>query len=48
MNQRKILHTLQNATPNGEGSTALPVSHNLLLDTEGFTALEFSVLRKNL
>jgi hypothetical protein len=28
MNQRKILHTKQNAIPNGEGLTALPVSIN--------------------
>jgi hypothetical protein len=35
MNQRKILRTLQNATPNGEGSTALPVSHNLSIDLKG-------------
>jgi hypothetical protein len=28
MNQRKIPYQTQNATPNGEGSTALPVSLN--------------------
>jgi hypothetical protein len=28
MKQRKILYSKKNATPNGEGSTALPVSLN--------------------
>jgi hypothetical protein len=28
MNQRKILYLKKKATPNGEGSTALPVSLN--------------------
>jgi hypothetical protein len=32
MNQRKILQSQQNATPNGEGSTALPVSLNIYSD----------------
>ncbi len=35
MNQRKILHYQQNATPNGEGSTALPVSLNFCEDPKG-------------
>ncbi len=30
MNQRKILHSQEIATPNGEGLTALPVSLNLI------------------
>jgi len=34
MNQRKILHTQQYTTPNGEGSTALPVSLNLYSHSE--------------
>ena len=36
MNQRKIIYPIQNAIPNGEGLTALPVSlntytHNVIL-----------------
>ena len=46
MNQRKILHTLQNATPDGEGSTALPVSHNLLLAGTVAPVFCFRVLHK--
>jgi hypothetical protein len=34
MNQRKILHPQQVKTPNGEGSTALPVSLNLYSHSE--------------
>jgi hypothetical protein len=39
MNQRKILHYQQNATPTGEGSTALPVSLNSRQDPKGLKDL---------
>jgi hypothetical protein len=35
MNQRKIIHSQRYETPNGEGSTALPVSLNLYPDPKG-------------
>ena len=34
MNQRKILHSQQVTIPNGEGSTALPISIKLSKNTE--------------